>query len=159
MGALFAEGTECLTIDSCRFSRLDGNAILLSGYARNATVNGSDFRFIGGTAVATWGRTDEITDNGRNGFDATAGDFPRFVTISNNLVDTIGLWQKQASAYFQAKAAQNVVRSNIMMPSLMKKAFTIPKKSLRLAEDNIIPQRATGGMIHPLLVAPPSTRR
>ena len=114
MAALFAEGTEGLIIDSCRFSRLDGNAIMISGYARNATVNGSDFRFIGGTAVATWGRTDEMTDNGRNGFDATAGNFPRFVTISNNLVDTIGLWQKQASAYFQAKAAQNVVHSNII---------------------------------------------
>ena len=114
MAALIAEGTEGLTIDGCRFSRLDGNAIMISGYARNATVNSSDFHFIGGTAVATWGRTEEITDNGRNGFDATAGDFPHFVTISNNLVDTFGLWQKQASAYFQAKAAQNMVRSNII---------------------------------------------
>eukprot|EP00666_Eupelagonemidae_sp_cell4sb_P018096 gene18096-biopygen16006 len=31
-GALFFEGTEELVVDGCRFERLDGNGIMLSGY-------------------------------------------------------------------------------------------------------------------------------
>ena len=32
-----------------------GNAVMVSGFNRNATVTGSDFEFIGGNAVAAWG--------------------------------------------------------------------------------------------------------
>ena len=42
-------------IDSCTFDRLDGNAVMISGYNRNATVQQSDFSYIGGNAIASWG--------------------------------------------------------------------------------------------------------
>jgi len=45
--ALSFEGTEGLTIDSCNFRRLDGNAVILSGYNRNAVIQKSDFSWIG----------------------------------------------------------------------------------------------------------------
>ena len=44
--ALFTEGTERLDISDCVFERLDGNAVAISGYSRNATVRDSDFSFI-----------------------------------------------------------------------------------------------------------------
>ena len=50
MGALFLEGTEDLDVDGCRFERLDGNAIMLSGYHRRATVQNSHFAWTGDTA-------------------------------------------------------------------------------------------------------------
>ena len=43
-GAVFVEGSEELMIDSCLFSRLDGNALMLSGYHRNATVQRNEVR-------------------------------------------------------------------------------------------------------------------
>lgn len=54
-GAVFLQGTEGTTIESCTFDRLDGNAIMVSGYNRNTTIQLSDFSFIGGNAIASWG--------------------------------------------------------------------------------------------------------
>eukprot|EP00935_MAST-01C_sp_MAST-1C-sp1_P002250 g2250.t1 len=113
-GAIMAEGSEGFAIDRCRFSRLDGNAVMLSGYHRHALVNASDFFYLGGTAVAAWGKTDEMADGGRRGFDATQGDFPIFTVVQNNLFTELGVWQKQSSAFFQAKAARSTVRANIV---------------------------------------------
>ena len=63
-GALFFEGTEGLVIDGCSFERNDGNALILSGYHRNASVKNNNFAWTGGTAVAAWGRTDELSEQG-----------------------------------------------------------------------------------------------
>ena len=56
-GAVFLQGTEKATVDSCLLTRLDGNGVLLSKYNRNATIQDSDFSFIGGNAIASWGYT------------------------------------------------------------------------------------------------------
>jgi hypothetical protein len=90
--AVYLSGTEGATFDGCTFERLDGNAVMVSGYNRNATVSNSDFAFIGGNvrepppgahvpwqlhgpdppvwsqAVAAWGFTNETaTDPARPG--------------------------------------------------------------------------------------------
>jgi hypothetical protein len=36
-----------------------GNAVMVSGFNRNATVSHSDFSFLGGNAVVAWGYTNE----------------------------------------------------------------------------------------------------
>jgi len=67
-GAIFLQGTESVTLENCTFERLDGNAVMVSGYNRNATVTNSDFSFLGGNAVVSWGYTNETdTDPGRPG--------------------------------------------------------------------------------------------
>ena len=43
-GAIFIEGTEHTLIDSCVFTKLDGNAVLISAYNRNATIQRTSFR-------------------------------------------------------------------------------------------------------------------
>jgi hypothetical protein len=67
-GAIFLQGTEGVVMENCTFDRLDGNAVMVSGYNRNATITNSDFSFIGGNAIVSWGYTNETdTDPGRPG--------------------------------------------------------------------------------------------
>ena len=52
--AVFVQGSEGLRIESCRFVRLDGNALMLSAYNRNATIQKNEFAWTGTpTALVT----------------------------------------------------------------------------------------------------------
>ena len=53
--AVFLEGTENVTVERNFFRRLDGNALLFSGYNRDGVVDGNEFAWIGDTAMAAWG--------------------------------------------------------------------------------------------------------
>jgi hypothetical protein len=76
LAALFIEGTEGTTVDSCSFTRMDGNGLMLSRYNRHATISNNEFAYIGDSAMAAWGYTDEFSANGTQGYDARDGDFP-----------------------------------------------------------------------------------
>ena len=130
-GALFVEGAEGLTVDGCHFRRLDGNALFLSRYTRNVTVSRSAFEWIGDNAMATWGETEE--------YDATGGNQPRLTTIKGNFVHELGLYEKQSSAWGQAKACQTTIEGNIF--------FNMPRAAVNfndglgggnLVRDNLI---------------------
>ncbi len=99
-GSLFFEGTTGFNITGCLLTRLDGNGVFVSGFARNATIARSEFSWIGETAVAQWGYTEGSPVAGM-GFDATAGNQPRGTVVQDNLVHEVGLWTKQNSFYFQ----------------------------------------------------------
>ena len=73
----------------------------------------SEFAWLGGSAIALWGYTDELSDDGAHGYDGTGGDFPLRTTIEGNLFREIGIWEKQSSAVFQAKAARTTIRRNV----------------------------------------------
>ena len=88
---VFFEGTEGLVVDKCSFQRLDGNGLMLSGYNKRATISHSDFAWTGGSAIAAWGRTDELSDSGKRGWDATGGDFPYDTQIISNVMCHIPL--------------------------------------------------------------------
>ena len=52
-------------VSGCTLERLDGNAVMVSGYNRNATLKHNDL-VLGGNAFAAWGFTNETaTDPGR----------------------------------------------------------------------------------------------
>lgn len=104
-GAIQFEGTEFLLVENCLFQRLDGNALLLSGYNRNATLTNNEFAWIGDSAMVSWGYTE--------GIDGTPGNQPRFTTVSGNIVREMGIYEKQASAWFQALSCQNLIEGNI----------------------------------------------
>lgn len=122
--AVFLQGTEGYTIDGCTFERLDGNAVMVSGYNRDATIQNSDFAYIGGNAVAAWGYTNETSrDPGRPGVelenapqagvDGTDGEHPRRTTVQNCSAREVGLYEKQSSFFVQAKTAESRVLSNV----------------------------------------------
>ena len=113
LAAVFLEGTENLNISSCTFSRIDGNALMLSKYHRNALIADNVFEWTGGSAMAAWGYTDELSQNGQLGWDGTGGDFPQFTKVVNNLIRETGVWEKQSSCWFQAKTAQTELDGNV----------------------------------------------
>ena len=122
--AVFLQGTESAVVDSCTFERLDGNAVMVSGYNRNATIQLSDFSYLGGNAIAAWGYTNETdTDPGRPGIqlensptagvDGTDGEHPRYTTVLSNTVREVGLYEKQSSFFVQAKTAESIISGNV----------------------------------------------
>ena len=124
VGAIFLQGTERVTLDNCTFERLDGNGVMVSGYNRDALINGSDFAYIGGNAIAAWGYTNETdTDPGRPGvklenaphagIDGTDGEHPDGTTVLGCSAREVGLYEKQSSFYVQAKTARSNLSGNV----------------------------------------------
>ena len=77
LAALALEGTEGALVDSCVFERVDAMALLISGYNRNAHVTRNSFKWIGDSAIISWGRTTG-DPSGADGWDGTGGDQPRY---------------------------------------------------------------------------------
>ena len=122
--AVYLQGTRHATINKCTMERLDGNGLMISGYNRNTTVHDCDFAYIGGTAIASWGFTNETdTDPGRPGIhlenapfagvDMTDGEHPRYNRIEGCTAREVGLYEKQSSFYMQAKTAYSTIRGNV----------------------------------------------
>jgi hypothetical protein len=122
--AVYLYGTENVTVDGCTFDRLDGNGIMLSGYNRHAVIRNSDFSYMGGNAIASWGFTNETaSDRARPGIalqnspaagvDGTDGEHPRYTLVSGNTAREVGLYEKQSSFFVQAKTAQSTIVGNV----------------------------------------------
>ena len=62
---------------------MDNNALFLSGYNRNTLFADNEFVWLGLSAMAGWGYTDEM--------DGTDGQQPRFTRIERNYVHEIGI--------------------------------------------------------------------
>jgi hypothetical protein len=97
---------------------------MFSGYNRNATLSHSDFSFLGGTAIASWGFTNETSSDPSRpgvplsnapaaGVDGTDGEHPRGIFVLGCVAREVGLYEKQSSFYFQAKAAETTLRGNV----------------------------------------------
>jgi len=54
---------------------------MISAYNQHTTVSNSEFAWMGGSAIAAWGWTDEISDGGIHGVDGTTGTFPRYTKV------------------------------------------------------------------------------
>ena len=113
LGALVLDGTVGVTVEECTFTRLDSNALLLSGYSRGAVIRDNEFCWLGQSAIAAWGLLDGETNSGLGGAQ------PRGTLIEGNLAREIGHFQKQSSFYFQAITAQTTLRRNVV--------FNIPR--------------------------------
>jgi hypothetical protein len=105
-GTVFVEGVHGLTIQQCLFDSPGGNALFLSNYVRNATIEGNEFKYTGDSAIAVVGSTELI--------DGTNGNQPRGTKIVNNLMHEIGIYGKQTSPYFQSLACQTEFNGNIL---------------------------------------------
>lgn len=127
--AVQLEGTEGVKVTDCNFTRLDGNGLIISGYNRNATVLENTFSWIGDNGVVVWGRTNETAANPLEGFDGTDGNHPQHTKVVGNVVREIGIYEKQTSWYFQAKAAESVVLNNVF--------FNAPRNGIAISEINL----------------------
>ena len=94
--------------------RLDGNAILINGYARGTVIQNSKFFEIGDNIIAQLGETEGAGDDAWGmGPDGTKGNQPLGTQIKSNFAYRCGLFEKQSSFYFQAKSSQSLIDSNI----------------------------------------------
>ena len=119
LGAVLISGAEQVTLANNLFTRLDGNAVFLSGYTRNVTVDRNEFVWLGESAVASWGMT--------AGVDATAGTQPWFTRVTDNICHEIGHTEKQVSCYFAATSHAATVSGNIM--------YNMPRAAVNFNDD------------------------
>ena len=97
---------------------------MLNGYNRNATIARNEFAWVGATCVASWGYSGTCINGNcsfkipwREGPDARGGEQPRGTRILSNLFREMGIYQKQASAYFHAKSGLVEVAGNVVFVS------------------------------------------
>ena len=109
--AVFVEGAVAPRVHDCAFVRVDGNALFLSKYVRNASVTASEFAYTGDNGVTMIG----TTAAGAKGVDGTDGEHPRWSTVSGNLLREIGVYQKQATPVWQSIACGSNISSNVIM--------------------------------------------
>ena len=115
-GAVTLNGTARVTIQDCNFSRVDGNAVFLGGRNSYTSIMDSEFSWVGDTAIALWGESEE--------WDARGGNYPNSTLISGNVFRELGIHEKQSSAVFIAKAARTTIRRNVM--------FNLPRAAINL---------------------------
>lgn len=93
-GAITLKGTEGTTLTNLTITRVDGNAVFMGAYNRNASVLQSEFVWIGDSAIALWGETEALAGGqpqpSGTGINGTGGNQPRFTTISGNIIHEIG---------------------------------------------------------------------
>ena len=116
IGAIELEGSEDVAVRGCRFTHLDSNALLLSGYNRRTLISANEFAWLGQNAIASWGRLSGETNSG------LSGEQPHGTVIEANWAHDLGIIQKQSSFYFQAITARATLRRNIV--------FNIPRAAI-----------------------------
>jgi hypothetical protein len=147
IGSVFLQNTEHAKITGCSFTRIGGNGIMISAYNQYATVEQSEFAWMGGSAIGAWGWTDETSDGGIHGVDGTTGTFPRYTQVLYNVFREIGVWEKQSSAFFQAKSAESFLKGNVVF-NLARAGFNFNVRKLKaLSSQRLDPGReqSTGG--------------
>eukprot|EP01060_Flectonema_neradi_P040482 TRINITY_DN9233_c0_g2_i1.p1 TRINITY_DN9233_c0_g2~~TRINITY_DN9233_c0_g2_i1.p1 ORF type:complete len:805 (+),score=170.65 TRINITY_DN9233_c0_g2_i1:44-2458(+) len=111
--AVFFEGATNSEVRGCTFTRIDGNGLMFSKYNRDSIVSRCEFEWIGDSAMAAWGYTDEQSQNGTIGWDARDLLIPLNTTIEETIVREVGVWEKQSSAWFQAKTSRTTLKNNV----------------------------------------------
>jgi len=107
--AVFVDGpATALTVQNNLFEQLNGNALMLSNDVSYSNVLNNSFISIGESAMLAVGSSRLL--------DATAGKgrLPTKNLFEGNLVDSIGIYGKQTSAYFKAVARENIFRRNVI---------------------------------------------
>lgn len=108
-GAVFLENTENCMIDHCYLHNLGGNAVFFSKYNRNSEVRSSHITRVGAGAILFVGSPDAVRSPlfeyyeslPPDSIDRQAGpksdDYPAYCSVYDNLIHSIGLFEKQVT--------------------------------------------------------------
>jgi hypothetical protein len=99
------QDTQRCTVSSALFQRTDGNAVYLGGWNRNVSVLDSEFVWLGMSAVASLGLTQQD--------DATGGEQPYGTLLSGLVVRELAIYEKQSSAYFLGRTPLSRVENSL----------------------------------------------
>ena len=115
-GALFARYAENLTVSNVHFTRLGGNAVMLSEWVRHASFTGCEFSWIGDNGISQMGsvkfdRTGDTTNNDL--MDGTDGMHPIGTHVDKCVFREIGVYGKQVSGFASALSERTTVQRSI----------------------------------------------
>ena len=103
-------------ISGVLIEHVDGNAISINNYNRDAVVSDSEIRYIGGSAIASWGSTEQGVGGGSvplpagMGIDGTSGNQPRGAA----LLEILSTRFRNNPVLASAQSCQTVISRNII---------------------------------------------
>lgn len=106
---LFVEDSSNVTLEGLEFDQVSGNAVMFSNEVTHSVLRKCLFKNTGDSAISMLGSSKQMIGTTGNGL------FPSYNLIESNVVDTVGVYGKQTSAYFKAKSRENTVRNNVFM--------------------------------------------
>lgn len=136
--AVFLENTENCRINNCIFTDLGGNALFLSRYNFNDTIQSNQFYNIGASAICIVGDTSAVRlglyDYNQSmpyeKIDKTPGPankmYPRECLVEDNLIHNIGQVEKQVAGVQIQIAAQISVRHNTI--------YQVPRAGINIGD-------------------------
>jgi len=104
-GAVHIVDAARVTVADALFVRLDANAVFIGGASRNVSVLDSEFVWLGMSAIASLGETEQD--------DATAATQPWGTLVSGVVARELGLVEKQSSAVFLGRTPLMRVESSL----------------------------------------------
>ncbi|GAB4037783.1 PDZ domain-containing protein [Spirosoma gilvum] len=122
--AVYLENTDNCQIEDCELTNLGGNAVLVSGFNRNARITGCHIHHVGATAIGFVGETAAVRSPAFRyewfvpyaAMDLRPGPktnrYPAQCTADNNLIHHIGEIEKQATGVEISMASDITVRHN-----------------------------------------------
>jgi hypothetical protein len=105
-GALRLDGTEGVRVLSCVFDAPGGNAIMLAGHHRAATIAGNSFAWTGASAIVSAGTGGGLPSGG--------DDFPEGTLVEGNLMREIAVIIKQSGGLYMGVSANLTLRGNVI---------------------------------------------
>ena len=104
-GAVFMEGTRFTSVSQSTFTRLGGNAVVVSDYNEGVSIVWNEFAWLGESAVVLLGSVDLI-----DGVSNT--DAPHFTNVIGNLIREVGAYIKQTAGVVQFLSAASFIAQN-----------------------------------------------
>lgn len=137
-GAVVFEGTENCAVSGCYLHNLGGNAVFFSNYNRNSTVTGSHFTQIGASAICFVGDPNAVRSavfnydvhGSYDQIDRQQGpktnNYPANCMVSDNLIHTIGLFEKQITGVELSMCKSITVSHNSI--------YDVPRAGINVSE-------------------------
>tara|TARA_R110002050_G_scaffold192150_1_gene327103 strand:+ start:14854 stop:17226 length:2373 start_codon:yes stop_codon:yes gene_type:complete len=137
-GAIVFEGTEKCSLTSSYLHNLGGNAVFFSNYNRNSGVSGSHITQIGASAICFVGDTSAVRSPDFNYHSFTPLDkldrkvgpktnnYPAHCLVHDNLIHTIGLFEKQITGVELSMCKSITVSHNSI--------YDVPRAGINISE-------------------------
>ena len=116
-GAVFLHGTENVVVEQSLFHQLASNALVVSDWNLNVSIDSNEFVWLGDSAVLIIG-TSTLIDGVSN------REQPDVVTVSHNLIHETGAYVKQSAPVFIGLSRQVLVTANLM--------FNVPRSCVNI---------------------------
>jgi len=128
-GAIFIQNAENITVQNCLFDQLGGNGIFISGYNRSEVIYNNVFNETGASCVAinglrssvrcpnSWSDAGTCNDKTPGPVDPINGEFPEYITVSNNMMAHIGIFEKMPAGIELSATQCDTLRHNTIYGS------------------------------------------